>query len=129
MEVLSGSLQAASDKNLIAPINKCKALRLTHLAFADNLMIFSKTDGPSIDSIMLWLNLFASMSSLRINPRKSLIFLSGILDASKVYFLEKTGFDLGSLPVRYLGLPLIPTKLSAHHCSPILDLIRKRHQS
>ncbi|XP_042515364.1 actin-related protein 4 [Macadamia integrifolia] len=128
MEVLSRSLQVASDWNLISAIPKCKAMKLTHLAFADDLMIFSKADPTSMQNIMLCLSQFADMSGLRINPAKSLIFLAGISDFAKASILDHMGFCLGHLPVKYMGLPLIPTRLFAHQCTPMLDLIRKRLQ-
>ncbi|XP_043713252.1 uncharacterized protein LOC122661804 [Telopea speciosissima] len=107
---------------------KCKALKLTHLAFADDLMFFLKASLASLDSILLCLQHFHELSGLRINPAKSLLFFAGVSELDKSAFLEKSGFLEGRLPVKYLGLPLILARLSAHHCNPMLDLIRKRLQ-
>ena len=40
-----------------------------------------------------------------------------------------TGFRLGSLPMKYLGVPLISSKLSHSDCQPLLDKIIARIQS
>lgn len=38
-------------------------------------------------------------------------------------------FKEGHLPIRYLGLPLISGKLSAHECKPLIEKISARIQS
>lgn len=43
--------------------------------------------------------------------------------------MENLGYNEGTLPVRYLGIPLISTRLNDADCSPVLDNIRKRFQS
>ncbi|XP_043696964.1 uncharacterized protein LOC122647675 [Telopea speciosissima] len=128
MEVLSRQIQLCTDQQLISPMPKCKSLKLTHLAFADDLMIFSKVSIASLETILLCLQQFKELSDLHINPAKSLIFFAGVTDADKAAFLAISGFLEGQLPVKYLGIPLISARLSAHHCTPLLDMIRKRLQ-
>lgn len=36
---------------------------------------------------------------------------------------------LGSLPIRYLGIPLVSGKLSFHDCNPLLEKINKKVQN
>ncbi|XP_042482559.1 uncharacterized protein LOC122062958 [Macadamia integrifolia] len=86
------------------------------------------TNTTSLEVIMHSLQLFESVSGLCVNSRKSLIFLSGVSEPVKASLLALIGFSLVHLPVKYLGLTLIPTRLSAHHYTPMLDLIRKRLQ-
>lgn len=39
------------------------------------------------------------------------------------------GFSEGKLPVKYLGVPLIPSKLSKADCQPIIDKVQKKFTS
>ena len=57
------------------------------------------------------------------------MFLAGIEDSVKPTILGMTGFSLGSLPMKYLGVPLISSKLSHSDCQPFLDKIMARIQS
>lgn len=36
------------------------------------------------------------------------------------------GFQEGSLPIKYLGLPLISTRLKKEHCSGLITRITRR---
>ena len=57
------------------------------------------------------------------------MFLVGINDSVKATILSITGFSLGSLPVKYLGAPLISSRLSHSDFQPLLDKIITRIQS
>ncbi|PKI67302.1 hypothetical protein CRG98_012319 [Punica granatum] len=48
-----------------------------------------------------------------MNPEKSKIFMGGISEESICELVPCSGFKRGTLPVRYLGLPLVSGKLSA----------------
>ena len=52
----------------------CKALKLVHLSFADDLLIFCSSHVESISSINDILSHFSSVSSMQINEGKSSIF-------------------------------------------------------
>ena len=57
------------------------------------------------------------------------MFLASIDDSVRDAILDMTGFRLGSLPMKYLGLLLISSKLSHYDCQPLLDKIIARIQS
>ncbi|KAL0396179.1 UNVERIFIED_CONTAM: putative mitochondrial protein [Sesamum calycinum] len=59
---------------------KCEKLKITHLLFADDLMLFSRGDLPSIHILMECLQEFRDVSGLAINTTKSNIFAAGIQD-------------------------------------------------
>ncbi|CAL9231246.1 unnamed protein product [Arabidopsis halleri] len=73
----------------------CEELELTHLSFADDLLIF--LDGVD-DTVLQQIH-----SSFALSP--------------------------GTLPIRYLGLPLCSRKLSVADFDPLLSQIRKKVQS
>ena len=55
----------------------CKALNLTHLMFADDLILFSKANVPTIHIIKDALERFSHCAGLKANLCKSQIFLGG----------------------------------------------------
>ncbi|WMV28804.1 hypothetical protein MTR67_022189 [Solanum verrucosum] len=81
-------------------------LKLTHLTFIDDLMIFCKANCEFVNRVMEALSHFSNVSGLVANMEKSSIFVAGMKDQVKNELLLRTGFTLGELPFRYLGLPL-----------------------
>lgn len=126
MEYFSRMLSSVHNERLFKFHPKCKATRLTHLFFADDIMMMAKADRYSPIILKNLVDRFGSVSGLKINLQKSQIFFCGVNDSMKNYLLQELGFSEGILPIRYLGLPLIASKLSVRDCKPILDKIRSR---
>ncbi|KAE8654116.1 Ent-kaur-16-ene synthase [Hibiscus syriacus] len=59
------------------------------------------------------LDQFYSMLGLKLNASKCEMYAAGISDEQLNAIKNFTGFKLGSLPIRYLGVPLITRKLKA----------------
>lgn len=108
---------------------KCKNLNITHLAYADDLLLFSRGDVRSVSMIMNCLNRFVDMAGLRINLQKIeyIFILCG--DCVRQEILNVTGVDSGVLPFRYLGIPLASTKLRSSYYSSLVDAIRLKISS
>ncbi|XP_055814210.1 uncharacterized protein LOC129883607 [Solanum dulcamara] len=104
----------------------CKALRLTHLVFADDLMIFCKVDLQSVTRVMKALKYFSSASILVAKMERSSIFLAGVDEATNNALLEKTSFVQGSFSIRYLGLPLSLKKRNKLDCNILIDKITNK---
>ncbi|XP_060178152.1 uncharacterized protein LOC132608097 [Lycium barbarum] len=88
----------------------CKSLKLNHLIFADDLMIFYKGEVKSVSRVKEALAHFSATTGLVANMDKSCLFLAGMDDAEKNQLLNLTGFAKGEFPIRYLGLPLSAKK-------------------
>jgi hypothetical protein len=99
---------------------RCSKLKLTHLCFANDLFIFSEDDMSSISIIQAALLEFEQLSGLKANPAKSSFFCSGASPGLKFSLLDKLQMKEGHFPIRYLGVPLISTKLSASDCKALL---------
>lgn len=106
-----------------------KQLNITHLTFADDILLFCHGDAHSVDLLMLSLLEFSHCSGLRPNASKSQFFTANVDSHLKSHIRISTGFVEGSLPVRYLGLPLITSKLNLQHCMPLIMKIRARIDS
>lgn len=67
---------------------------------------------------------FAECSGLEINKDKSNLFTCGIAQRGDFEEIKDIfGFPIGSLPVRYLGVPLDSKKLNIMHYSPTIEKI------
>lgn len=71
---------------------------------------------------------FAGWSGLHMNREKTQLFHAG-LSQIESNALTSYGFTLGSLPIRYLGLPLMCRKLKVAEHSPLIEKISARFNS
>ncbi|KAE8724788.1 hypothetical protein F3Y22_tig00009942pilonHSYRG00285 [Hibiscus syriacus] len=106
MNILSSLFNLVATKGLFNYHPKCKRIGLTHLSFADDLLIFCKGNVDSVVGIIYVLDRFYEMSGLNLNAGKCVFFTAGISNNSIDLIRRATGFHHGCLPVRYLGLPL-----------------------
>ena len=102
---------------------KCASLKISHLCFANDLLIFSEASPNSIKVVKSALVEFESLSGLKSNPSKSSFFCSGILERTKHILLSDLWMIEGHFPVRYLGVPLISSRLSAANCRALINRI------
>jgi hypothetical protein len=102
---------------------RCSRLKLTHLCFADDLLLFCDASLPSISIVKAALLQFEKISSLKANPSKSSLFCSSLSLRMKNMLLDELQMQEGVLPIRYLGVPLISSRLFAADCKMLLDEI------
>lgn len=105
---------------------KCKNIGLTHLCFADDLMVFIEGSRRSVEEILRVFEEFDRMSGLKISLEKSTLFMAGFSDQKKAEIMSQFPFASGNLPVRYLGLPLLTKHMSLNDFLPLVEKIRKR---
>ncbi|GKV27354.1 hypothetical protein SLEP1_g36534 [Rubroshorea leprosula] len=129
MEVLSHMLNKAAEEGKFAYHPKCKNVQLTHLCFANNLMIFTDGSLASLNAIDAVLTHFYKVSGLRVNYAKSELFCCGLSTSHTQLLVEKFGFKIGTLPVRYLGVPLITGKLAKMDLRPLVSKITEKMSS
>ncbi|XP_028067833.1 uncharacterized protein LOC114270499 [Camellia sinensis] len=129
MEILARILAEKSRSPLFKFHWRCEKTKIVNLCFADDLMIFSKGDPGTVSLIMQGLDEFRNLSGLTPNSSKSNIFFSGCSSELKENILRIANFTEGSLPVKYLGVPLITTKLKASDCHTLVERITKRIKS
>lgn len=102
--------------------SKCKRVCLTHHVFADDLFIFTKGSEDSVN-VHKVLQLFHSFSGLQMNCSKSEMFVHGISHNVIEVMKSSTGFSIGTLLVRYLGVPLVSKCLALKDCKPLVNKI------
>ncbi|XP_020270915.1 uncharacterized protein LOC109846100 [Asparagus officinalis] len=128
MEYLSRKLNTLKHDRLFKFHPKCSRLNITHLFFADDLLLFGRADMNSIVKLHSCMNEFSKVSGLNINPDKCSVYLSGIDDNLKLQICSFLNFSEGCLPVRYLGMPPIAKRLSWLDCSPLISKISEKFQ-
>lgn len=67
MNVLSKLLDKAASEKKIGYHPRCKNMDLTHLSFADDIMVFTDGKIRSLDSIVEVFDYFAKISGLKIS--------------------------------------------------------------
>ncbi|XP_074278588.1 uncharacterized protein LOC141602180 [Silene latifolia] len=128
MEILSRILRQIHKQPQVSYHPKCGPVRLNHLIFADDLMLFVRGDIPSVAAVTHALDMFASMSGLYANPEKTNIYMGGVQDVIKQGILQATGFKEGDFPFRYLGVPLNDGKLNKSMFADLLNRVQKALQ-
>lgn len=129
MEVLSKLLGKAVDEGGMTLHPLCQEPRITHLMFADDLLVFSDGSVQSVFGIKEVMALFKSWTGLEINPSKTEIFFGGYSTTESVIISDLAGFKVGSFPTRYLGLPLDPNRISFATLQPFLERITSKLNS
>ncbi|KAJ9535399.1 hypothetical protein OSB04_un001489 [Centaurea solstitialis] len=105
---------------------KCEKLGLTHLCFADDLLMFCYGNVHSVNVLKDALMEFSVSSGLKPSMGKSTSFLGNVFGFNREEIMKVLPFQLGKLPVRYLGVPLISTKLFHRDCLSLIDKVRRR---
>lgn len=74
---------------------------------------------------------FNLISGLKPNPSKSLCFFCNVSIEVRDFALSCIGFSKGALPIVYLGLLLVSSKLTTHDCQPLVTKICRgiKHRS
>lgn len=129
LNVLSKMLDKAATHQKVGYHPLCPNLSLTHLCFADYLMVFSDRSLCSMEGIIDVFTDFTKFSGLNISLEKTTVYLGGVSRRNRISVQTRFSFEVGSLPVRYLGLPLFTKKMTMGDCTPMIDKIKRRIRS
>ena len=107
MDILAKSLDFGAVNGLYVLHPKCLAPMITHLSFADDVLIFCDGSESSVAGILQILDEFKIGSGLGINRQKTALLLDGGNIDRNRSMASHLGVSQGALPVRYLGVPLM----------------------
>ncbi|GJU97302.1 hypothetical protein Tco_1326573 [Tanacetum coccineum] len=99
----------------------CKEIKLTHLCFADDLLVMCYGNVESVKVVKEALEMFSSVSGQKPNMRKSTIFFGNVDIGEKNRIMEVMPFQEGRFTMRYLGAPLINKRLSKDDYKQLID--------
>lgn len=96
-----------------------------HYSFelADDLLMFARGDVTFVGLLHEKFQIFTVASGLQANLAKSAIYYGGVHVEERVKIDATLGYSHGSLPFKYLGIPLYTRKLSILLWQPLIAVI------
>ncbi|GJY28473.1 RNA-directed DNA polymerase, eukaryota, reverse transcriptase zinc-binding domain protein, partial [Tanacetum coccineum] len=104
----------------------CSKLKITSLCFADDLLMLCHGDVVSASILRRGLDEFSLASGLYPSMSKSEAFFSNVCPDAKNEILMAMPFREGTLPIRYLGVPLASRRIKASDCRVLIDAVKNR---
>ncbi|GJX99346.1 RNA-directed DNA polymerase, eukaryota, reverse transcriptase zinc-binding domain protein [Tanacetum coccineum] len=104
----------------------CKELKITHICFANDLMVFCHGNAHSLSIVKKSLNEFSKYSGLLPNLKKSTLFFGSIKDNLKYDLLKIVPFSVGTLHMKYLGVPLLAKCLGVNDCKILIEKVKNK---
>jgi hypothetical protein len=104
----------------LSPLEPCAVLQ-----FVDDTLILLKGHPDDATHLKTTLDLFSSLTGLKINFNKSIVVLMHMSREHTQQVPSTVGCRIEGFPQTYLGLPLSPTKLRLHHFYPTIAKIDK----
>ncbi|XP_074271645.1 uncharacterized protein LOC141595577 [Silene latifolia] len=101
----------------------CKRIGLTHLCFADDLILFCKGDRASIELMINAFHFFSKASGLKLNKGKSNFYANGVDEGILKEVETVIGMCRGSVPFKYLGVTVSPKRISIGAWAPDISLM------
>ncbi|KAE8706464.1 hypothetical protein F3Y22_tig00110393pilonHSYRG00236 [Hibiscus syriacus] len=96
-------------------------VNLSHLQFADDLIIFCNASKTQILNVKRVLRVFEVMSGLKLNLTKSKLFGINVTEELVTQWANAIGCLVGHFPSEYLGLPLGVKRNSQQMWDPIVQ--------
>lgn len=127
--VLSKLLNKAVSAGSVGYHPWCREVNLSHLSFADDIVVFTDGSPTSLEGTLQVFDDFARCSGLSINIVKSTVFAAGRGKQSLEAAANRAGLSVSVLPIQYLGLPLKTKIMSRSDYEPLLKKIRNRFLS
>ncbi|GJS19319.1 RNA-directed DNA polymerase, eukaryota, reverse transcriptase zinc-binding domain protein [Tanacetum coccineum] len=127
MEVFTLMLQRRARESQAFTYHRyCSDLELINICFADDLFIFAHGDPESATVIMEALDEFKNASGLVPSLPKSTTYFCNVLNYTKHAILQILPFEEGRLPVKYLGVPLVSSRLIYRDCKELIEKVQHR---
>lgn len=126
MEYLNRSLKKLNQNPDFNHHPKCFKNNITHICFADDLILCYRADKISIQLMLGRLNHFSEVSGLKANMEKIALYIAGVSKEFTDKLLEEMQFIVGEIPFKYLGVPLSSRKLSTQQWMPLVEKITTR---
>ena len=112
MDYLSRCPSTLKDNSNFHYHPKCARFHISHMMFADDLLMFCRGDLSSIHAILKAFKLYSQAFGLEANLHKSYIYLGGVPTNVISAIKATTQIPFDDFPFRYLGVLLSTKKLS-----------------
>ncbi|GKA21091.1 hypothetical protein Tco_0701080 [Tanacetum coccineum] len=129
MEIITLMLQRRVRESMVFKYHRyCGKLELINLCFVDDLFLFAHGDVDSAIMIKDALEEFKNVSGLTSSLPKSMAYFCNVLNHTKLSILNVLPFEEGQLPVKYLGVPLVSSRLIFRDCKELIERVQSRVQ-
>ncbi|CAJ2652147.1 unnamed protein product [Trifolium pratense] len=98
----------------------------SHCLYADDIMVFCRGKLSCIQAFKNLFTEYANCSGQIINVSKSTLYSGGISQVRLAHIANLIGFNIGSLPFIYLGVPIFKGKPKTRYFYPIADRIKSK---
>ncbi|KAA3478765.1 Retrovirus-related Pol polyprotein LINE-1 [Gossypium australe] len=131
MEWLGQFIHSGTEAGIWDPIClSCSGPSVSHLFFADDLVIFCKAQMDQARFLENIVSLFCEISGHKISVRKSNIFFSkNTEDETRNQISQLFGFQEVQNLGNYLGVPLLHDRVTKNTLNFVVDRIRRKLQS
>lgn len=126
MEWFTLQMELAHNQGLIQPVFNHQPY-VTHLLYADDLLVVIKGNLKAAEKIKDIFRDLESFAGLKLNEMKTKCYFNKFC-SNKQSMLDKLGFTEGSLPVKYLGVPLSNNNITDVECGKLINEIRDKLQ-
>ncbi|XP_061993910.1 uncharacterized protein LOC133711840 [Rosa rugosa] len=128
MEKLSHLIHSATEVGQWKPIQSSQSGPLvSHLFFADDIILFAEASTTQAKVLKKCMDLFCSLSGQTVNFEKSKIYVSPNVRNNLAKSISRTcGSPLTKDLGKYLGMPLLHSRLTKHTYSEMVDKVHSR---
>ncbi|KAK2642188.1 hypothetical protein Ddye_023951 [Dipteronia dyeriana] len=111
-DFLSRLLSRMVESDQLLPISSPRGFSaLTHLLYADDVLVFCRGTVKNLKSVMLAFRVYGSISGQLVDWIKSSIFFGSSISPARISCLQSlVGIQIGRLPFSYVGVPLFQGK-------------------
>ncbi|KAL0373099.1 UNVERIFIED_CONTAM: hypothetical protein Scaly_0991500 [Sesamum calycinum] len=100
-------------------------IRVSHLAYADDMMIFTTTCRQNMELLRDFLRAYERVSGQLINGSKSSFIVGRQASSLQTQAVQDVlGYQLKHLPITYLGVPLYKGNRKAYLFDPVISRLR-----
>ncbi|KAL2937631.1 LINE-1 retrotransposable element ORF2 protein [Bienertia sinuspersici] len=126
MEYLSRIMYGLREDKDFSWHPKCKSMKLSHLCFADDMILCCKVETTSIKKMLQCFHRFSQTFGLKANNTKTELYACGMQEEEVQQILQESGFKRGKLPFKYLGVPICSKRISISQCESLVEKMTAR---
>jgi hypothetical protein len=127
VEILQYIINGLKDKNILKLPIPQPGPDFPIVQYADDTLLIMQADARQLFCLKAVLNTFAASTGLSVNFSKSIIVPINVSEEKMRILACTLGYQVGSLPFTYLGLPMGTTKPRIEDFSPLLDKVGLLH--